>query len=326
MSIENTAENAVHSSFFQHLQLSMPEWFLQGGIVMWLLLIASFLVTIVTLERLFVWADYFFKKEQFPLNDCFAALNKHQKTEALIACKQLDTPALNMLEHGITSLPFSPNEKMESYAEKQISLMSRGQSLLDTVITLAPMLGILGTVLGIIDSFNILSLKGVENPTAVVGGIAQALISTAAGLTVALLALLPYNLFRSFIQKLTLHLESVGSEFYHICHQKSLVTNQSSEIVQIQESSLSGEETVKANLAPVSEKSEMPYHYDFKEGSDEVDVSIHADIPELHKTTQESLLEMYSNAVEKDDEYYGVDEVALQEEQEKSSTDKVKEA
>ncbi|WP_019616145.1 MotA/TolQ/ExbB proton channel family protein [Psychromonas ossibalaenae] len=317
MALDSTLNTVAGSSIFQQIQQNMPEWFQQGGVVMWLLLITSFLATIVTLERCFIWLNYHFKEEHFPLHDCFASLNKHERTDALLHCQKLDTPALKMLEHGINALPFSPNEKMESYAEIQISAMSRGQSLLDTVITLAPMLGILGTVLGIIDSFNSLSLQGAENLSAVVGGIAQALISTAAGLFVALLALLPYNLFRSQIQKLTLHLESVGSEFYHICHQKSLVTNQMSEIMQAQEDCLYGKPASKSKTDTVAEHSEMPYHYEFKEGSDEVKVSIHDDeMKELHKTSQESLAEMYSDAVNDKDEFFGVNEVELQELQE----------
>lgn len=283
---------------------------------MWLLLLASFLSTIVTLERLFIWGNYHFKQERFPLRDCFAALNQLQKAAALQFCRKLDTPALNMLAHGINALPFSPNEKMESYAEKQISLMSRGQSLLDTVITLAPMLGILGTVLGIIDSFNILSLQGVENPTAVVGGIAQALISTAMGLVVALLALLPYNLFRSFIQKLTLHLECIGSEFYHICQQKSLITNQASSIMRIQQASLNEKDCAGSENDTVAEHSEMPYHYEFKEGSEEVNVTLHDEMKNIHKTTQASLIEMYAGSANDKQEFYGIDEVKLQEQQE----------
>ncbi|WP_028864566.1 MotA/TolQ/ExbB proton channel family protein [Psychromonas aquimarina] len=317
MALDSTLNTVAGSSLFQQIQQTMPEWFQQGGVVMWLLLVTSFLTTIVTLERCFIWLNYHFQEEHFPLHECFASLNKYEKTDALLHCQKRDTPALKMLEHGINALPFSPNEKMESYAEIQISAMSRGQSLLDTVITLAPMLGILGTVLGIIDSFNILSLQGVENPTAVVGGIAQALISTAAGLSVALLALLPYNLFRSQIQKLTLHLESVGSEFYHICHQKSLVTNQISSDMQELDDSLSAKPTAKNKTDTVAEHSEMPYHYEFKEGSDEVKVSIHDDeMKELHKTSQESLVEMYSDAVNDKDEFYGIDEVELQELQE----------
>ena len=304
------------TTLFQAIQQTMPQWFQQGGIVMWLLLLASFLTTIVTLERIFVWISYHLKQERFALNDCFASLNRHQKMHALQFCKKLDTPALNMLAHGINALPFSPHEKMQSYAEKQISLMSRGQSLLDTVITLAPMLGILGTVLGIIDSFHILSLQGVENPTAVVGGIAQALISTAMGLSVALLALLPYNLFRSCIQKLTLHLETVGSEFYHICHQKSLITNQASKIMQMQEQSLNSSTDSKAQTDTVAEHSEMPYHYEFKDGSDEVSVSLHDEMLDLNKPTQASLLDMYATDIVHENEFYGVDEIKLQEQQE----------
>ncbi|MCG6201634.1 MotA/TolQ/ExbB proton channel family protein [Psychromonas antarctica] len=254
---DSALNTLASSSIFQEIQQTMPQWFQQGGVVMWLLLLASFLTTLVTLERLSVWINYYFTRESVPLRNCFKALNQEQQKVALQFCQRLNTPVLNMLAHGIKALPFPPNEIMESYAERQISSMSRGQSLLDTVITLAPMLGILGTVLGIIDSFNILSLQGVENPTAVVGGIAQALISTAMGLSVALLALLPYNLFRSFIQKLTLHLECVGSEFYHICHQKSLITNQS-EIIDR-----------------------------------------HNVLHSLPKATQQSLTEMYANAIDK---------------------------
>lgn len=222
----------------QEINQSMPQWFQQGGIVMWLLLLASFLTTTVTLERLFAWIVYSLKKERFAIHNCFASLNRLNPKEAQQFSRALNSPASNMLKEGLCALPFPVNEKMENQAEKELSRMSRGQSLLDTVITLAPMLGILGTVLGIIDSFNILSLQGVDNPTAVVGGIAQALISTAMGLCVALLALLPYNLFRSFLQKLTLHLETVATEFNHICQQKRLISKKVSPIVQDQEKSL----------------------------------------------------------------------------------------
>lgn len=295
----DSALNTLASiSLFQQFQQTMPQWFQQGGVVMWLLLLASFLTSIVTLERIFIWTKYYLTGERAVLQNCFSALNQSQKTEALRLCQTLDTPALNMLAHGINALPFAPNEIMESYAEKQISLMSRGQSLLDTVITLAPMLGILGTVLGIIDSFNILSLQGVENPTAVVGGIAQALISTAMGLCVALLALLPYNLFRAFIQKLTLHLEGSGSEFYHLCQQKSLLNHNGCQKMATQEGSHTHEEPAEYKIAAVADYNEVPYHYEFREGSDKVKVKLHADLPDIHKTTQKSLLEMYTNAID----------------------------
>lgn len=311
MAIDSTSIITASFSIMQQINQAMPLWFQQGGLVMWLLLLTSFLTTLVTLERCFVWCHYYLKKEHFALLDCFAYLNKKEKTNALLACQRLETPALNMLAFGINALPFSPNEKMESYAERQIHNMSRGQTLLDTVITLAPMLGILGTVLGIIHSFNILGSQGIDNPTEVVAGIAQALVSTAMGLSVALLALLPFNLFRSLLQKLTLHLEGVGSEFYHICHQKSLITNELSDIMKIQERSRATQDN--EHKYEVQKDSEMPYHYEFKEGTDEVSVNLHGEMKELNKTSQESLLEMYASAVNES----GVDEIELQKQQER---------
>ncbi|PKH04188.1 MotA/TolQ/ExbB proton channel family protein [Psychromonas sp. MB-3u-54] len=316
MAIDSTTIIAAIFSVVQQLDQAMPLWFQQGGLIMWLLLLTSFLTTVVTLERCFVWLHYYFKKEHLPLLDCFAYLNKKEKTKALLACQRLDTPALNMLAFGINALPFSPNNKMESYAERKIHNMSRGQTLLDTVITLAPMLGILGTVLGIIHSFNILGVQGVDNPTEVVAGIAQALVSTAMGLSVALLALLPFNLFRSLLQKLTLHLEGVGSEFYHICHQKSLITNELSEIMKTQERrSRTAKDNEQEFKYAVQKDSEMPYHYEFKEGTDEVKVNLHDEMRELHKTSQESLVEMYTSAINEEKEYFGVDEIELQKRQ-----------
>ena len=118
-----------------------------------------------------------------------------------------------MLAAGLDERPQNASGSMENAAKDQLEGMASGQALLDTIITLAPMLGILGTVLGIIDSFEVLSQAGIENPTAVVGGIAEALTTTAAGLCVAVVALLPFNLFRRLQHKEALRLEVIGNRF-----------------------------------------------------------------------------------------------------------------
>ena len=105
---------------------------------------------------------------------------------------------LEGLQHAATG---RMTEAMQLTAARQLKLEKRGINLLDTIVTVAPLLGILGTVLGIIDSFNLLSDAGIQNPQAVLGGIAQALITTAAGLTVAVISLLPMNFFLSRLQK-----------------------------------------------------------------------------------------------------------------------------
>ena len=76
-------------------------------------------------------------------------------------------------------------------------------SALDTIITLAPLLGLLGTIIGMIDSFGIMADQGIGQPHAVTGGVAEALICTAAGIFVAVIALVPYNYFLSRIEKQT---------------------------------------------------------------------------------------------------------------------------
>jgi hypothetical protein len=82
MAIDSTTIIAAIFSVVQQLNQAMPLWFQQGGLIMWLLLLTSFLTTVVTLERCFVWLHYYFKKEHLPLLDCFAYLNKKEKTNA----------------------------------------------------------------------------------------------------------------------------------------------------------------------------------------------------------------------------------------------------
>jgi biopolymer transport protein ExbB len=102
---------------------------------------------------------------------------------------------------------------MEVAAEDEIERMKRGLDILDTIITMAPLLGILGTVLGIIDSFDLLGNSGIENPKAVTGGIAQALITTAAGLTVALMTLVPFNYLVAKVKKETKEVNKIMLRF-----------------------------------------------------------------------------------------------------------------
>lgn len=341
MAVEVTVikSTAVDLNFFQQFAATMPEWFQQGGVVMWLLLLTSFLVTIVSLERGFSWITYHLKQEHFLINNCFASLNKNQKQQALVFCQSLNTPALNMLKHGINSLPFSPQKKMDSYAKHQVSLMLQGQALLHTALFVALLLGFLGSTISLIDSLNTLNQQGNNSLSALLGAIANALIATAAGLSVALFAFIPYKIFQNQADKLDNHLQNISGQFNYICQQKSLITNQISKIMALQEKRL--DDTLHATET-VAEQSEMPYHYEFKEGSDEVNVSLHKDMKGLHTTSQSSLLDMYKDelkqpvkkkkkiepeapsslfdrhqdAVNEEQELYGIDEVKLQEQQE----------
>jgi biopolymer transport protein ExbB len=84
-----------------------------------------------------------------------------------------------------------------------VSQARRYLPILDTVITLAPLLGLLGTITGMISAFGIVSEAGLGQPHAITGGIAEALIATATGLLIAIMTLIPYNYFRSKVEQLT---------------------------------------------------------------------------------------------------------------------------
>lgn len=100
---------------------------------------------------------------------------------------------------------------MESTAADEMKRMRRFMGVMDTMITVAPLLGIFGTVIGIITSFDILGSTGIEHPQAVTAGIAQALITTAAGLGIAILSVFPYNYFNSRVDNAALIIEKYAT-------------------------------------------------------------------------------------------------------------------
>lgn len=116
-----------------------------------------------------------------------------------------------VLVSGILHRDFSMTKAMESAAAEEIKRMRRYMAVLDTMITVAPLLGIFGTVLGIIMSFELLGASGIENPQAVTAGIAQALITTASGLGIAILSVFPYNYFNSRVENAVLTIEKYAT-------------------------------------------------------------------------------------------------------------------
>jgi biopolymer transport protein ExbB len=90
--------------------------------------------------------------------------------------------------------------------------MGRGLWLLETIVTAAPLLGLLGTIVGMMHSFKLIGGDGLVNPSGVTGGVAQALIATAIGLVIALVALFAFNFFSRRIDRLMDELESFANE------------------------------------------------------------------------------------------------------------------
>jgi len=118
---------------------------------------------------------------------------------------------IRILVSGILHREFSMSKAMEATAADQLRQMRRFMTILDTLITVAPLLGIFGTVIGIIHSFDVLGTAGIEHPQMVTAGIAQALITTAAGLGIAILSVFPYNYFNSRVEHAALAIEKYAT-------------------------------------------------------------------------------------------------------------------
>ena len=177
----------------------MLELFLAGGPVMWPLLALSLVSLTVIIERLTFWLRKDIARNRQALEDLLEAVRLDRGPDEAHKSSGHEGSVCRMLLSGLAHRDFSSTKAMETVALEELKHMRRGMSVLDTIITAAPMLGILGTVTGIISSFNILGQMGVQEPQAVVSGIAQALITTAAGLIISIVTVFPFNYFNARI-------------------------------------------------------------------------------------------------------------------------------
>jgi biopolymer transport protein ExbB len=191
----------------------MFEFFIKGGPVMYPLLLCSIISLTVIIERTIFWIGVGMRKNQTLLDEVLELCRKGDWESIRIKAKGSKNYVIRVLISGILHREYSLSKAMESAAADEITRMGRFMGVLDTMITVAPLLGILGTVLGIIESFSMLDSFGIENPQAVTGGIAQALITTAAGLSIAIVTVFPYNYFNSRIEKAAKIIEKYATSF-----------------------------------------------------------------------------------------------------------------
>jgi biopolymer transport protein ExbB len=183
----------------------------KGGPVMYPLLACSILALGVVIERAIFWLKLAIKSQP-ALVDEILELSRQGDWES-IKNKTVHTKdyIIKILVSGILHKEFSMIKAMESAAADEIKHMRRFMGVLDTMITVAPLLGIFGTVLGIISSFEVLGSAGIEHPQEVTAGIAQALITTAAGLGIAILSVFPYNYFNSRVENAAVLIEKYAT-------------------------------------------------------------------------------------------------------------------
>jgi biopolymer transport protein ExbB len=178
----------------------MLEIFKSGGPVMYPLLACSIIVLAVIIERILFWVSVERRRSQPLLNDMLELCRKGDWESVRTKVAGSKDYVIKVLVSGILHREFSMSKAMEAAAVEEVKRMRRYMGILDTMITVAPLLGIFGTVIGIITSFEMLGSTGIEHPQTVTAGIAQALITTAAGLGIAILSVFPFNYFNSRVE------------------------------------------------------------------------------------------------------------------------------
>ena len=197
----------------------MLDLFQKGGVVMYPLLACSLVSLTIIIERGLFWIQEKRHTDNLLVNEVLelARLQKHQEIKAKV--KGATDYAVRVLVCGLVHQEYSLSKAMEMAAMEEIKRMRRYLPVLDTVITASPLLGILGTVLGIIHSFDMLGTAGIQDPQAVTSGIAQALITTAAGLVIAIFTLFPYNYFMTKVERAGTRIEKYATSLEIVCRQ-----------------------------------------------------------------------------------------------------------
>ena len=191
------------------------NWFAAGGVVMVPLLGFSILAVALILERIIFWVKVR-KRHDRVLRETLVLYKRSPRAAFLMLEQNSDLPVARIFMAALELEEATSEEfrlALESAAQAEIPLLKRFNTVFETIISLAPLLGLLGTILGLITSFASLQLGDVggTNTINVTGGISEALISTASGLVVAIVTLLFANTFRGlYIRQIALIQEYGG--------------------------------------------------------------------------------------------------------------------
>jgi biopolymer transport protein ExbB len=184
--------------------------FHQGGPVMWPILIVSIIALTVVIERCFWWTGRWFRRDPKRIEKVFTAIEQGDTAEASRLSRGSRDPVLRMMWNGLNHQHASLQGALQVAAGIEIKRAGRFLVVMDTLVTLAPLLGLLGTITGLIRSFSFLGNEELA-VQAVTGGIAEALIATACGLGIAIFALIPFNFFTSRVSNLEFELQTAAT-------------------------------------------------------------------------------------------------------------------
>lgn len=186
------------------------EYFLKGGPIMWPILLTALTAIVATLDRILWWSHLKYKRQPKEIESTLLALESGNLDQAIHLSADATDPLLRTMNRGLRHQHVSVRGALDMAIDEEMDGASRSLVVLDTVITLAPLLGLLGTVTGIMKSF--VSIGGDELAVErVTGGIGEALIATAGGLAIAIVSLLALNVFNRKAEKFESQLERAAT-------------------------------------------------------------------------------------------------------------------
>ena len=202
---------------------AVKELFVRGGPLMYAIAFCSVLALGIFLERLWVFAAL--RRECRHLSDEVGALVRDGRTDLAEArCLNARGPIASIflaILHTSASETASIRNTLEEEGARQVLFVNRHLGLLSTIATVSPLLGLLGTVLGMIQAFNVIAARGSGTPATLGGGISQALLTTAAGLSVAIPTILLHRYLSSRASLVLLEMEERSRALLHMLARRS---------------------------------------------------------------------------------------------------------
>ena len=189
---------------------ALVDNFKRGGPIMWPILLVSITAIAVVLERVFWWLFRWMRRDPKRIEKVFTAIENGDVAEASRLSRSSRDPVLRMIWNGLNHQHASLQGALQVAAGIEIKRAGRFLMVMDTLVTLAPLLGLLGTIVGLMRSFGELGNEELA-VQAVTGGISEALIATAAGLGIAIFALIPFNFFTSRVSNLEFELQTAAT-------------------------------------------------------------------------------------------------------------------
>lgn len=229
--------------------MGIIELIQKGGIAMWPLLVLSILALGTIFERIWFWASVLFKERQV-VNRVLDAAASNWQVAREIALEARRQPIGRYLYAPLRLANPDPEVfrlALEASADEELTLMRRGDKLLEAIVALSPLLGLLGTVLGLIHSLGSIRISdlGTASTAGVTLGIGEALISTATGMIVAITSLAFYRLFQALWYNQVRVFRKAGSEL-ELLYRQDWVQAENSDTPN----------SLKTNKADVSELTE----------------------------------------------------------------------